>query len=402
MKVLICHFSLYKKNGWGRTFEEAKGLVNLGHQVTLLCSIPGFGLFPRKYLVEGIKIIVFYDIIPQNLLTTGYGFLSLLSKVIYTSLHSYDICLSNSHRDSAYYPCATNRLFHRSKLVIEWWDNFKVKQERSLSVVKNIKNPITRLYHTIRGKRDLRREIETKLAADYVVSLSSVTSKRAEAIGVPSNKVRVIRGGCDVSHIQYSPYPAVENKLKRGIAEDCITFGFIGDGDQELPDIGVFLEALNEINSKYHIRFLNFGKPITKAQVINPELESIIQNCGWIDYYGDNSILSATDVFVLIKQDNIENQSGWPNKLGDYLACGRAVLANPYGEIIPFIKEWKPGIISVDYTKESIKSAIMGICERSIDIAGLGLRNYSVAYSNTWADKAKELESVFEELIQKQ
>lgn len=399
MKILICHFSLYKKNGWGRTFEEAKGLVNLGHEVTLLCSISGLGLFPRKYLDEGVKIIAFYDIFPQSLLTSGYGFLSLFAKVVYTAFHSYDICLSNSHRDSAYYPCAINRFFHRSKLVIEWWDNFKVKQERILSVVNSIKNPITRLYHTIRGKRELRREVETKLAADYVVTLSSVTSKRAEEIGVPFNRIRVVRGGCDVSHIHYSPQPAVDIKLKHGIAEDSISFGFIGDGDQELPDIGVFLEALVDMNSKYNVRFLNFGKPIIKAQVKNPELESIIHNCGWIDYYGDNSILSATDVFVLIKKDNIENRSGWPNKLGDYLACGRAILANPYGEIIPFIKEWEPGIISVDYSKESIKSAIKGICKESIDIAGMGLRNYSVANSNTWADKAKELEAVFKELI---
>ena len=395
MKVLVSHFGLYKKNGWGRTFEEAKGLARLGHDVTLLCSITGLGLIPRKLKNDGIKIVAFRDIIPVRFLASGYGVLSLLFKLIYTTLHHYDVCLANSHRDSAYYPCAINRLFHRSKLLIEWWDNFKVKQERGVS---QSKNPIKRQYHRISSKRELRREIKTKISADFVITLSSVTSQRAEEMGISHDKIRVIRGGCDVEHMPHLSEPATNVKLQNGIPQECVTFGFIGDGDAEINDIGIFLDALNELKTKYNVLLLNFGHPLKKTIANNPEFGDFIRECGWVDYYGDNSILSATDVFVLIKQDNVENQSGWPNKFGDYLACGRAIILNPYGEIIPFVEEWNPGIISVAYSKESIKTAISAICEGNIDIANLGERNYIVASSNSWLEKAKEIEEIMDQL----
>ena len=396
MKVLVSHFGLYKKNGWGRTFEEAKGLARLGHDVTVLCSLPGLGIILRKLKIEGVEIVAFYDIIPVRFLSSGYGLLSLLFKAIYATLHSYDVCLTNSHRDSAYYPCAINRLFHRSKLIIEWWDNFKVKQERGMQfVVNRSKNPIKKLYHRISGEREIRREIETKVSADYVITLSSVTSQRAEEIGISPKKIRVIRGGCDVEHMHHFTQLARNIKLQNGIPEGCVTFGFIGDGDSEIDDIGIVLDVLNELKTKYNVLFLNYGHPLKKTIANNPEFSNFIYECGWVDYYGDNSILSATDVFVLIKQDSIENRSGWPNKFGDYLACGRAIIVNPYGEIIPFVEEWRPGIIPVEYSKESIKAGISAICDGSIDIGELGKRNYDVANANSWINKAKELERVF-------
>ena len=101
-----------------------------------------------------------------------------------------------------------------------------------------------------------------------------------------------------------------------------------------MKDLDIFFDAMIELKTKYNILFLNYGEAFKKAVIDKPELEDIIYECGWVDDHGDNSILSATDVCVLIKQNNIKNQSGWPNKFGDYLACGRAVLLDSYGDII--------------------------------------------------------------------
>lgn len=389
MKILVTHYGLYKKNGWGRTFEEAKCLSKLGHQVVLLCSDRRQGCFYKKYQVEGVFIYAFYDIVPLRRLSSGYGFLSVLFKSVYSIFHRFDICLSNSHRDNAYFPCAVNRFFHHSKLIVEWWDDFSEKNKKIISPK----------FHTrLKMRRNEKQEIATKLSSDAVVVLSQTMALRAQRVGVLPDKIRVVRGGCDIDHIIYKPISDVTRKSKYAIPSDCITFGFIGDGDAEIDDIGVFLDALNELKSKFKVMFLNYGRPLKKTVIDRPELNDIIHECGWVNYYGDNSILAATDVFVLIKQDNVENQSGWPNKFGDYLACGRAVMVNPYGEIIPFIKEWNPGVIQVEYSKESIKSGITAICERAINIEDFGDRNYSIAKSNSWLNKAKELEEVMNDL----
>ena len=391
MRILLTTFGLYKKSGWGRTFSEAKGLAALGHQVTLMCSMRGFG-FRKSVIEDGVKIVAFHDIIPERFLGGGYGFCSLASKLLYSLFHSFDICLANHNRDGAYYPCALNRAVHRSKLVIECWDNMKVKQEK-----EGLKSKYW--FLRILAKRDIVRESETKIRADGVVALASLTKKRAIEIGVSPDKIKIIRGGCDIEHIVCHPLPAKEIKQKFGIPVDYVTFGLIGDGDWEKKDMGVFLEAMMDLSYKYKIMFLNFGKPFKQTIIDNPQLKDIIHECGWIDYVGDNSILSATDVFILIKQDNEENRCGWPNKVGDYLACGRPVLVNPYGELIPFIQEWNPGFIKVEYSKDSIVKAIADICEGQYDLIQLGVKNHEIACSNSWLQKAKQLEALFFELI---
>ena len=393
MKILVSHFSLYKKNGWGRTFEEAKGLARLGHEVTLLCSARGVGRIYKTREVEGVKVLAFYDIIPERFLLYGYGIFSLFNKLIYSVFTHFDICLSNSHRDNAYYPCAINRFFHHSKLVIEWWDDFSVKGNSVKS--PNIIKRFLRQIITFIQPSDEKREIDTKLFSDVVVVLSLMMARRAEKVGVSADKIKIVYGGCDVDHLQYMCQPANEIKQKNGIPVDCITFGLIGDGDQELKDLDIFFDAMIELKTKYKILFLNYGGAFKKAVIDKPELRDIIHECGWVDYHGDNSILSATDVFVLIKQNNVKNQSGWPNKFGDYLACGRAVLLNPYGDIIQFIQKWQPGFIEVDYTKDSIKKGIASICEGMVDLSQLAEKNREVALSNSWLQKAKELENVF-------
>lgn len=391
MRILVTTFGLYKKGGWGRIFSEAKGLASLGHQVTLLCSMSGFGI-RKQFYEDDVKIVAFYDIIPDSFLGAGYGFLSLISKLLYSLFHSYDICLSNHHRDSAYYPCAFNRLVHHSKLVTEWWDNIRVKQEK-----EGLKSN-HRLLRFL-AKRDIVQETGRREKVNAIVALSSLTANRARELGIPSKRIRIIRGGCDVEHINYHPFPAKDIKKQYGIPEDCLTFGLIGDGDWEVEDMGVFLDAMLKLSFKYNLQLLNYGKPFKQTIIKNPALKDLIHECGWIDYTGDNSILSATDVFLLIKQDTIENQSGWPNKMGDYLACGRSIMMNLYGELIPFVREWAPGIIEVKYSEDDIVSAIMDICEGKYNLEQQGSINYEIACSNSWLHRAKELESLFYELI---
>lgn len=391
MKILVTTFGYYKKGGWGRIFSEAKGLADLGHQVTLLCSLPGLGIKKRFY-EDGVKIIAFHDIIPGGLLGGGYGLLSLLSKLFYSLFHSFDICLANHHRDNAYCPCALNRFVHHSKLVTEWWDNIRIKQEK-----EGLKSDHWLLRFL--AKRDIALEICRRKNVDAIVALSSITADRAKELGFSSNKIRIVRGGCDVEHINYQPKPTDVIKEQYGIPNDCLTFGLIGDGDWELDDMCIFLDAMLELASRYKILLLNFGKPFKQTVINNPALKELIKECGWIDYTGDNKVLSATDVFILIKKDSIENRSGWPNKIGDYLACGRPVMLNPYGELIPFIKEWHPGIIEVDYSKDSITKEIISICNGEYDLVQLGIKNHEIACNNSWLHRAKELESLFLELI---
>src|SRR5207247_1029074 len=46
------------------------------------------------------------------------------------------------------------------------------------------------------------------------------------------------------------------------------------------------------------------------------------------------TFLGAADVLLLPMSDNLMNRARGPIKLGDYLASGRATLANPVGDLV--------------------------------------------------------------------
>lgn len=385
MKILLTHFSYYRKNGWGRIFEEAKGLAALGHNVTLLCGGETIGCFYKTHYEQSVKIVSFSDLFPRKYGNTGYGFLSILIKCIFVITHKYDICHCNSHRPNSYIPCKVNRFFHGSKLYIEWWDNFEEKAN-AISGKK--------LLSTLLKRYEKTTAISSKQSADGVIVLSSLLSKRASEIGISDDRICMIYGGSNTDKLRYNP-STEEYKKNLGISPEITTFGFIGNGDGEVDDLKPFLKALIDTKQRINVRFLNIGRPFIKTIQKMPELKDLIVECGWVDYYSDSSALSAVDVFVLIKQENIINNSGWPNKFGDYLAVGRPVLVNPYGEVEVFAQKWNPGLIITKYDKESIAKIITDICSNKYDLRRFGKVNRIIAEKNSWMEKAKEIDSFY-------
>lgn len=385
MRILLTHFSYYRKNGWGRIFEEAKGLAALGHNVTLLCGDETIGCFYKSHIEQSVKIVSFTDIFPRKYGNTGYGFISILLKCIYVLVHKYEICHSDSHRPNAYIPCKVNRFFYRSKVYIEWWDDFGEK-----AIAKNNK----KCFSILLKNHEVKTELSTKRTADGVIVLSSLLAEKANALGINKSRVCMIYGGCNTDKLSFNP--STDNyKEAMGIQSQFVTLGFIGNGDGEYDDLEPFLKAL--IETKYHlnVKFLNFGKPFDKTIQRMPELKDLIIECGWVDYYADSSSLSAVDVFVLIKKENIINNSGWPNKFGDYLAVGRPVLVNLYGEVKVFAKKWSPALIETKYDVVSITSSITDICSDKYNLRLMGETNRRIAENNSWLEKAKELDSFY-------
>lgn len=388
MRLLLTHFSYYRKNGWGRIFEEAKGLATLGHDVTLLCGNETIGCFYKSHIEQSVKIVSFSDIFPKKYGNTGYGLLSVLLKCIYVLTHRYDICHCDSHRPNSYIPCKVNRFFHRSKLFIEWWDDFEEKANAINN--KKLLSSILKLYEKKIAK-------SSKVSADGVIVLSSLLAKRANAIGISNDKICMIYGGCNTDKLK-SDWNISYFKESIGIEPHYVTFGFIGNGDGEFEDLEPFLKALINIKHRLNVKFLNFGKPFIKTIQRMPELKGLIVECGWVDFYADSSSLSAVDVFILIKKKNIINNSGWPNKFGDYLAIGRPVLVNTYGEVEVFAKKWNPALIETQYDIGSIINSITDICSNKYDLWHMGEVNRKIAENNSWLEKAKEIDSFYKQI----
>lgn len=384
MKILIFHHGIIKKNGWGRTFELARQLSLLGNEILFVTSSDKKGFLWDVSIINGVKVIAFRDILPIKILKMGFGFISLINKLILASIVKCKIVHTDSHRPSGYYPCLVNRFFAKSKYIIEWWDNFG--ETGQLANKKKI-------YKLILGKWERNVEIASKIKADGVVVLSDMMFEHAIANGISPKKIIKVQGGSDIDNIIYYPLGMSKEKLK---VEDKLTIGFIGDGDAEVNDLHPLFSVLKQLYLDFDVFFLNYGKAFSEKVKTMYDINDVVIECGWIDFSKDSSLLSATDVFVLIKKNDNINPYGWPNKFGDYLATGRAILLTPYGDLVDFILTYSPCVFISEYNESDIYETIREIVCKKEQLGYLGLKNRNISEGVcSWREKAKQLNDFY-------
>jgi glycosyltransferase involved in cell wall biosynthesis len=281
-----------------------------------------------------------------------------------------------------------NRFFHRNRFYIEWWDYFGKEGQ-----LQNKK----RIYRLLLGRWEIHTEISSKKRADGVIVLSELMYKRAITNGINENKIKIIHGGADINNLRFLPYGT--NKSRLGISQDVLTIGFIGDGDSEINDMSPFFYALKALSCRnVCLRFINYGRPFTCAVRDGLIDEKIIIEAGWINYATNSSLLSASDVFVIIKQNNVTNNYGWPTKVGDYLALGRPIITTPYGDWAKEIVKYDIQIIPVRYDSNSIEKVLLNIENGKYDLYGMGYKNRIVAEKYlSWRLKAIQLNDFYKQ-----
>ena len=393
MRVLIAHYGMKDKAGFGRNFALARSLAKRNHDVVLLTTQSTGFVFPyEKEIRNNVQILAFPDIVPQSFRRGGFGLFSTLIKAIYVLFNRYDIVQSDTgHRPASGIPCLLNRLFRKSKYISEWWDYYgDSSEERKRNYI----------YRNTIVNYDIFFEIRNKKHADGVVALSEFNRNRGLKAGIPIEKMTVIQGGADTDDISY--YEETKYKKQYGIPPESLTFCIIGINESELECLRSFINVISEFGNKDNINWFSIGENITLSQRDKYGISDNYYEFGWIDYRSDSKLLSCADVFLLLKTDNIENNAGWPNKTGDYLAAGRPILANRLENINKYIEKYSNAFIVVENNEESIKSIIKYILEnrKTISSRNTFCRNIAEKYLS-WDIKATELEEFYERILMK-
>jgi len=382
LKILISHTSIFKKAGWGRIFPLASGLAQNGNQVTILTTNPHFSIFIRRVEINDVNIIIFPEIIPARISRMGFGFLSLFLKVLHVLFNKYDVVHSdNGHRPLSGIPCRLHKKRFDSIYVAEWYDWYgKGGQYDSKR----------KLFKILLGRYELKYEIKDKIVADGVVVLSEILKSRAELIK-PKDRIIKLHGGADVLSLPFL-YDNSELKTKYNISTDTLTLGYINSDSYNLAEFLPLINAIakHELSSK--VKILVFGECNLEIKQLLTALSNMIIFFGWIDYSTDYEKLQCVDVFFLIKEDILGNKAGWPNCVGDYLACGRPVLLNPIGEIIDFVKQYPFAFIETTKDEDEIYNKFQYLIEHLLNIRKKGPSIRKLAEDEiSWEKKSMEL-----------
>lgn len=378
MRILYSHVGVKGKDGWGRSFMMAKSLVEIGHQVVFLTNRKDFSCFRiEKEILKGVHVLAFPDILPLRLKSTGFGLISLIYKIIFSLSGKFDLVISDSgHRPSGL-PCIINRLIYKSVYFSEWWDFFGKGGYYDKKGV---------LFKLLYGKIECWSELYNKKIADGVIVLSNSMKERAYEYGIEN--VKIIPGGALVDELKI---PATTKTNY-----NTINIGYIGMDIAELKTLNPFISAINDDKLRKHIKFHTFGKYLPEDVIKQNKLEDIIIEHGWLDYLTSVEELNIIDLFVLIKEDSKTSRAGWPNKLGDFLACGRPVLITPYGDLIEFVKQNSEGFITTTYDMSAIYSCLQDILNNKFDFIYMGQRNRCLAESISWRKRAEDIVSFYQ------
>lgn len=389
LKILISHTSIFKNAGWGRVFPLAEGLVKQGHQVTILTTNPEYSLFIKKHIINNVSIIIYPELIPSRVSRMGFGFLSLFLKIIHVLFNRYDVVQSdNGHRPLAGIPCRLNKRIFNSIYVAEWYDWYGRGGQYDTK---------KKLFKLLLGWYELKYEIKDKKVADGIVVLSEILRERAQKFK-QSDRIIKVHGGADISNIPFLANNS-DIKTKYNIDKDTLTLGYITSNSYNLAEFTPLINAIVSNNITHKVKILVFGESNSIASQLTPKTKNLFIFIGWVDFQRDFEKLQCVDSFFLFKEDSLGNKAGWPNCIGDYLACGRPVLLNPVGEVVDFSNKHPYAFLETTRDSDSIFEKISFLLNNRDETQRVGAKIRDLAVNVvSWEAKSKELVAFYEYL----
>jgi len=188
------------------------------------------------------------------------------------------------------------------------------------------------------GKFEEWWELESKLRADGVVTISTVLHQRALDIGCPRERVIQIPNGAETSLIRC--YPVSEARTQLGVPQERPIIGFLGMSQGDMEIVMGALEQLGNV-------WLMVVGP-KNARVLEQARSFGIEDRLWqTDFVPEEKLglyLACADVMCLPLADRAANRGRLSGKLLYYMAAGRPTVVSPIGDHKTIIDTFQVGL----------------------------------------------------------
>ena len=313
--------------GWGgqeiRTLTEAAGMMQRGHQVTLLCP-PEAQIFAAAQARK----------IAAVALPMGRKNLSgLLAMVQWLRKHPMDIILTHSSTDS-WLTAVASRLLAASPPIVR---------------LRHISAPVPRNRAT--------RWLYTRGCRHIVTTGEALRQRLIDDNRFPAEKITSIPTGIDLKH--FIPGENLSIRQQMGVPSTGLVIGIVATmrnwkGHHHL------LEAFATLQQPDH-RLLLVGDGPQRANLEKQRDALNLQSQVWMVGNQENVVpwLQACDLFVLPSYAN----EGVPQSLMQAMACGLPVIATPVGSIAEIVHPQKTGLLVPPKDPPALTQALKALTE---------------------------------------
>jgi glycosyltransferase involved in cell wall biosynthesis len=365
-----------------RAFSMAHSLVGMGYDVTLLASRAESGWGSIKEDWGGVHILQLRDIFPAHLRNAGLSPLDLSGRLAHINHESYDIIHAFDHRPSSAWP-ALLRPDKGVPFVSDWadlWGDGGLASQR------------TGISKLVLSSFDSYFEPFTRRHCDAVTAISQELIRRATALGLPSERVVLVGVGAQADRIY--PLDPVTYRPDYGIPPNAKVLVYCGFAGHDFELIEQAFIPLAQRHPNVHL--LMTGKTIGDFEelVVKNDVEKQVHILGIVPYEKLGEVLACGDVMLLPYGRNMVNIARFPNRFGEYIAAGRAILTNAVGELGEVVMREGIGLATAPEPQAFAHGMeeLLNDPERCAEMGARARQLAETRYSwRRWADEVDEL-----------
>jgi len=353
MKITYFHQYFVSNNmpGGTRSYEFAKRLVKMGHEVSIITSWREHGNKKKfsQTIDSGIK--VYWIPVPysnnMNYFARVWAFFSFafFSALKANSLKA-DIVFASSTPLTIALPSMYISKIKKIPLVFEVRDLWP-----SVPIAMNIlKNPFLKYAATL-------LEVWTYKNAKSIIALSPEMKKGIVSKNIDPKKIAVIPNCCDLKEFQYSKKLAAKFRKKRSWLNDkpllvyAGTFGRVNN----LSYVINLAKSLKQIKSE--VRILLIGDGFERVNLINKaKIEGVFEkNLFFENQVPKKQIIECYSAANMTANFVLDVKEAWANsanKFFDGLAAGKPILLNHGGWMQDLVNSYNCGLCMYGKTFE--------------------------------------------------
>ncbi|MEZ5079170.1 MAG: glycosyltransferase family 4 protein [Thermoleophilia bacterium] len=212
--------------------------------------------------------------------------------------------------------------------------------------------------------------------ATRIVALTEGIRDGMIELGVPAGKITLITNGVDLD-----PTGAIPVPVAAPVAENAIVAMYVG-AHGTYSSLDTVLQAADLLRDRPDIQVLLVGDGDQKARLQELAAGLDLPNVRFVDAVPKREVpgwLARADIALLPYQDRELFAGALPNKVFDYLAASRPILAAaPEGELTRLVRSADCGVCVPPERPEAMAAAIRELADRA-DRDALGARGHQVA-----------------------